>query len=153
MSFSSNNSQNVNQSMMRLDYSRAGEYVLPEPPKLNFGQKLMRGLGKAFGFLAPIGAAVASCFGPVGMGVGAGLLGLSNVTSNALQRSMAKDQIAMQAYANSLPKGIDLPGLFETSFDQGQIQADFIAPEAMQPTLSNVVIDRLAAQQESIRQI
>lgn len=143
--------QNVNQGMVRIDYSRADKYLYPEPPKLTFWQKLGRGLGKFVSFAGPIGAAVSAVtLGPLGIPVAAGLFGLTQASRDQLYRSQMKDQVALanQPQPGSLP--VILPGLFEMPHQAGAMATDFMAPAPLVPSISDVVIDRNSAQQEAV---
>lgn len=135
---------------LRVDYSRADQYIRPEPPKLTFWQKLGRGVGKFMSFAGPIGAAAAAIALPgIGLPIAAGLYGLTRVSQDQLYKAQVKDQIAQSAQAQ--PTSISMPGLFETGgFQPGQVSTDFMAPERLEPAIGNMVIDRNAAHQEAV---
>lgn len=144
------NITNMNPSMVRVDYSRADRYIYPEPPKLTFWQKLGRGLGKFMSFAGPIGAAVTAIALPgIGLPIAAGLYGLGRFSQDQLYKANVKDQIA--AASQPQPVNISLPGLFEVApLQAGDAATEFIAPSSLEPRISDVVIERNAAQQQEI---
>lgn len=138
---SSNPIQNVTPGRLRIDYGRADRYIYPEPPKLNFGQKLLRGLGKTVSFLGPIGAAVAAVAGgPFGLPIAAGVYGLSGLAADQTNKALMKDQI--KASAQPQPTNVTMPGLFDTGQSPGLGATDFIAPSHLEPQIGEVMINR-----------
>lgn len=132
--------------MIRIDTSRMNEYLRPDKPKLSFFQKLGRGIGKAFSFLGPIGAAVSAIAIPgAGIPIAAGLYGLSNVSGRLTAQAEAKDAArANQAYSEASKKPVMLPGLFEQA-SQAQIQTDFMVPSSLQSQTQAVIGNREAS--------
>lgn len=143
--------QNMVQPKLRVDYGRADQYVRPEVPKLSFGQKLGRFFAKGVSVLGPIGAAVTAVALPgIGLPIAAGLFGASRFAQDSLYRAQIRDQVRMQSVAP--PQQVSMPGLFEVApLNAGAAATDFIAPSSLEPTISDVVINRNAAHQAEIQ--
>lgn len=139
-------------SMLRLDTSRSAEYLYADRPKLSFGQKIGRFLGRAMSFLGPIGAAVTAIAVPgFGIPLAAGLYGLSKVSSDLTGRAQAKDAQKMQEYNQEMAgRQIGLPGFFDQQMSQADIQTDFIAPSQFGPAIQNTITNRESAIGQSL---
>lgn len=147
----SNYTQNITNTRLRVTYSRADQYIYPDPPKLTFWQKLTRGIGKVFSFAAAPAAVAASVLLTPALGIplGAGIYGLGKVTEDQLYKSSVRDQIKMAAQQ---PTQIYTPGLFETNqLAEGDMLTDFIAPRSMEPNISQVIINRQNTELEGIQ--
>lgn len=146
---------NFSPSMLRLDTSRAGEYLYADRPKLSFGQKLGRFFGKAMGFLGPIGAAVTAIAVPgFGLPLAAGLYGLSKVSSDLTQNALAKDQQRMGEYnQEQAQKQIYIPGFGMGQMDSADIQTDFIAPSQFSAPIQDTLLNREAGVYNNIHTI
>lgn len=143
--------QNMGPTNLRVDYSRADQYIYPDAPQLTFFQKLGRGVGKFMTFAGPIGAAVTAIALPgIGLPIAAGLYGLGRLSQDQLYKAQIKDQITMANQPQ--PTNIQLPGLFENSLDAGAVATNFMAPSSMTPGINDVVIRRNNAHQEAITQ-
>lgn len=145
-----NNIQNITPANVRIDYTTSGAYIGPEAPKHTFFQKLGRGLAKFMNFAGPIGAAVSAvALGPIGIPVAAGLYGLTKFSQDKLYQAQIKDEIDMAS--QSQQNTIVYPGLFETqTLSAGEQVTEFIAPNSFQADISQVIIQRDAAQQEAL---
>lgn len=125
--------------MIRLDSTRNVEYLKPPKPKFHFG----RFLGKAFSFLAPIGAAVTAVAAPgIGLPIAAGLLGASRVTGKLTYDSEVKaysQNMAKHQEMSQLP--VVMPGLFEQA-SEVDVKTEFMVPQTMLPKTHVAVLQR-----------
>ena len=137
--------------MIRIDSSRAGEYLYTEKPRLHFFQKAGRFLGKAVSFLAYPAAAITALAVPgFGLPLAAGLYGLGQVSGTLTAAAQAKDAATMQAYDQmNAQKMIATPGLFD-GMSNADIQTDFITPTEMTQQTTVTVIDRTSAQTNAV---
>jgi hypothetical protein len=144
-------SLNGTAGIIRLDTSRMNEYLYADKPKLNFWQKIGRGVGKALSFLGPIGAAVTAIAVPgVGLPIAAGIYGLSNVAGQLTSKAVAKDSAEMQAYQGQISKlPITTPGLFEQA-SQTDIQTNFMLPKQFEMPTAVTLVNREMAQNGSV---
>ncbi|OVE81488.1 hypothetical protein BVY03_03635 [bacterium K02(2017)] len=141
----------VSSGMIRIDSSRNSEYLYAEKPKVGFFKKVGRFLGKALGFLGPIGAAVTAIAVPgIGLPIAAGIYGASNVAKHLTDKSIAKDAIKMQDWqASKQNLNVVLPGLFEQSTN-AEIKTNFMIPKNMMPQATMTIVDRELAQHQSV---
>lgn len=139
------NNQNT---LLRIDTSRLNQYTLNGPmgidkPKLSFGQKLGRAIGKFASWALPVAGSVLSVLFP-GAGALAGSLcyGGAKVAGDMVQRSYMKENIAVQnSYNQTAQNPITLPGLFENQ-PQLQNMQTFEAPQQYLPQINSTVTNR-----------
>lgn len=145
---------NIGPSMLRIDSSRASQYLYADKPKLNFFQKLGRGVGKALSFLGPIGAAVTAVAVPgIGVPLAAGIYGASRVAGDVTANALNKDASEMAEYNAELAgKQFGMLGFMEPSADPGQIKTDFIAPSEFGPSIERSLDLRSSALMDQLNQ-
>lgn len=143
------------ESKLRVDYSRADQYIYPEAPKLSFFQKLGRGVLKGLSFLGPIGGAIGGMFAPAGIGipVAMGGYGVGKLSSDLLANSNRKIAMQNADYYANMPKGMVMSGLFEAQQTEGEMATSFIAPPELHPQISDVIIKRNNTQLEYMHQM
>jgi hypothetical protein len=129
--------------MIRIDTSRANEYLYADKPKLSFWQKLGRGAGKIFSFLGPIGAAVIGTVLPgVGLPIAMGTYGLSKLAGDLTNQALGNDQAKMSAYNAEVSNlQVSMPGLFEQA-SSADITADFMTPQEYSSSIISTIADR-----------
>ncbi len=126
--------------MVRVDMSRADEYLRPDAPQLSFGQKLGRFMGKAVSFAGPIGAAVTAVAIPgAGLPIAAGIYGASNVSGYAVSKAEQRDaqQVQLSAQQNA-GRPMATPGLFESA-TTGESVTQFVVPQNLQTPVNQTV--------------
>ncbi len=145
--------QNIQQSMLRVDYARADKYIYPEAPKQSFMQKLGRGLGKFMNFAGPIGAAVTAIALPgIGLPIAAGIYGMTRFSQDQMAKSDMKRSIDVANQPQ--PQNINLTGLFEQMpIQAGEKATSFMAPSGMEPSINQVINERNYAAQSELGQI
>lgn len=135
-------------SLLRIDTSRSSEYIMPEPPKKTFMQKVGSFFGKVLG---PIASAVTAFVPGFGLPLSAGIYGLSRIASDASDASISKSQATYNAQVQELSKQpITLPGFFDGQ-SQNQIQTDFIAPSEYHSGIQNTIITREQSQYQNLQ--
>jgi hypothetical protein len=133
----------IQPSLLRIDTSRAGEYLYADKPKLSFMQKLGRSVGKAASFLGPIGAAVTAVALPgVGLPIAAGIYGASTIARDSTNVALSKDAQKMNEYnAKQSQTPVSVPGFFDGSSSMSAA-SDFIAPSQYDQGISQTLIHR-----------
>jgi hypothetical protein len=138
---SNTSSQNT---LLRIDTSRVNAYLGPEIPKLSFGQKFGRALGKFASWALPVAGSVMSVMFP-GAGALAGSLcyGGAKVAGDMVQKSYMKENIAIQNSANEMANSpVTLPGLFEGEQQNMRNMQTFQAPQQFQPQINTTIMNR-----------